>query len=212
MMDSTFMGTWRGGPAFEGTRRTDIFMWSIAAPAAASFCPVSVSTRFSAFIANGSSRSAMSSLLKRDRARTSPNEQKSNRRKQMLDAHEALCEAAPENFSRFKDVLDYLKQDLHHETAREVIWPSAHVAISSSRAARCVVLSDGFSHWLAAARPHPPARALQGRDSGRRNARLRFPPRSRRGLYRNNPAGRSAPVDRRGRERGFSMRTAARFT
>ena len=27
-----------------------------------------------------------------------------------------LCEAAPENFSRFKDVLDYLKQDLHHET------------------------------------------------------------------------------------------------
>ena len=34
----------------------------------------------------------------------------------MLDAHEALCEAAPQNFSRFKDVLDYLKQDLHHET------------------------------------------------------------------------------------------------
>ena len=28
-----------------------------------------------------------------------------------------LCEAAPENFPRFKDVLDYLKQDLHHETA-----------------------------------------------------------------------------------------------
>ncbi|MDQ6655613.1 MAG: STAS domain-containing protein [Verrucomicrobiota bacterium] len=36
---------------------------------------------------------------------------------QMLDAHEALCEAAPENFSRFKDVLDYLKQDLQHEPA-----------------------------------------------------------------------------------------------
>jgi anti-sigma B factor antagonist len=31
-------------------------------------------------------------------------------------ANEALCEAAPQNFSRFKDVLDYLKQDLHHET------------------------------------------------------------------------------------------------
>ena len=31
---------------------------------------------------------------------------------EMLDAHEALCEAAPENFSRFKDVLEYLKQDL----------------------------------------------------------------------------------------------------
>lgn len=36
---------------------------------------------------------------------------------QMLDAHEALCEAAPENYSRFKDVLDYLKQDLQHEPA-----------------------------------------------------------------------------------------------
>jgi anti-sigma B factor antagonist len=34
----------------------------------------------------------------------------------MLEAHEALCEAAPENLLRFKDVLDYLKQDLHHET------------------------------------------------------------------------------------------------
>lgn len=30
----------------------------------------------------------------------------------MLEAHEALCEAAPDNLPRFKDVLDYLKQDL----------------------------------------------------------------------------------------------------
>jgi anti-sigma B factor antagonist len=35
----------------------------------------------------------------------------------MLQAHEALCQASPENLSRFKDVLDYLKQDLHHQTA-----------------------------------------------------------------------------------------------
>jgi anti-sigma B factor antagonist len=35
----------------------------------------------------------------------------------MLEAHEALCRAAPENLVRFKDVLDYLKQDLHHKTA-----------------------------------------------------------------------------------------------
>ena len=34
----------------------------------------------------------------------------------MLEAHEALCEAAPENILRFKDVLDFLRQDLHHET------------------------------------------------------------------------------------------------
>ena len=44
-----------------------------------------------------------------------PSAQKQQQAQQMLDAHEALCEAAPENFSRFKDVLDYLKQDLHHE-------------------------------------------------------------------------------------------------
>lgn len=40
--------------------------------------------------------------------------QKQQQAQQMLDAHEALCEAAPENFSRFKDVLEYLKQDLQH--------------------------------------------------------------------------------------------------
>jgi anti-anti-sigma factor len=46
-----------------------------------------------------------------------PSLQKQQQAQQMLDAHEALCEAAPENFSRFKDVLDYLKQDLQHEPA-----------------------------------------------------------------------------------------------
>jgi anti-sigma B factor antagonist len=35
----------------------------------------------------------------------------------MLEAHEALCAAVPENLSRFKDVLDYLKQDLRQTTA-----------------------------------------------------------------------------------------------
>ena len=34
----------------------------------------------------------------------------------ILEAHEALCKAAPENLFRFKDVLEYLKEDLHHET------------------------------------------------------------------------------------------------
>lgn len=41
--------------------------------------------------------------------------EKKQQAQQMLDAHEALCEAAPENFSRFKDVLEYLKQDLKQE-------------------------------------------------------------------------------------------------
>lgn len=34
----------------------------------------------------------------------------------MLEAHEALCAAAPTNLTRFKDVLEYLKQDLQHES------------------------------------------------------------------------------------------------
>ena len=35
--------------------------------------------------------------------------------KTMLEAHEALVEADPDNFTKFKDVLDYLKQDLDQE-------------------------------------------------------------------------------------------------
>ena len=34
----------------------------------------------------------------------------------MLAAHEALCDVAPENLPRFKDVLEYLKQDLDKES------------------------------------------------------------------------------------------------
>jgi anti-sigma B factor antagonist len=41
-----------------------------------------------------------------------PSLDKQEQAKQMLAAHEALCEAAPENRPRFKDVLEYLKQDL----------------------------------------------------------------------------------------------------
>jgi len=42
--------------------------------------------------------------------------QKKEQAETMLEAHEALCEAAPENIFRFKDVLDFLRQDLHRET------------------------------------------------------------------------------------------------
>ena len=50
-------------------------------------------------------------------SRDQPRDNKKQEQAQtMLEAHEALCEAAPENLFRFKDVLDYLKQDLHHET------------------------------------------------------------------------------------------------
>lgn len=44
---------------------------------------------------------------------------KKEQAKEMLAAHEALCEAAPENLLRFKDVLDYLKQDLHDNPVKK---------------------------------------------------------------------------------------------
>ena len=36
----------------------------------------------------------------------------------MIEAHEALVDAAPENLARFKDVLEYLKQDLRAGAAK----------------------------------------------------------------------------------------------
>ena len=54
--------------------------------------------------------------LERGSGDRSREDKKQEQAQTMLEAHEALCEAAPENLFRFKDVLDYLKQDLHHET------------------------------------------------------------------------------------------------
>ncbi|HEV3410718.1 MAG TPA: STAS domain-containing protein [Chthoniobacterales bacterium] len=56
-------------------------------------------------------------ILPNETAAAEPGAQKQQQAQQMLDAHEALCEAAPENISRFKDVLEYLKQDLHKDPA-----------------------------------------------------------------------------------------------
>jgi anti-sigma B factor antagonist len=55
--------------------------------------------------------------LSAETAAASHGGEKRERARTMLEAHEALCEAAPENLPRFKDVLDYLKQDLHQKTA-----------------------------------------------------------------------------------------------
>ena len=55
-------------------------------------------------------------VLEREKANSSSTDQKKQVSTDMLDAHQALCDAVPQNFSRFKDVLDYLKQDLNNET------------------------------------------------------------------------------------------------
>ncbi len=54
--------------------------------------------------------------LSRPSNQGSANGKKQDQTRTILEAHEALCEAAPENLFRFKDVLEYLKQDLHQET------------------------------------------------------------------------------------------------
>jgi anti-sigma B factor antagonist len=53
-------------------------------------------------------------LLQREPAAETPEEKNQENARQMLDAHEALCDAAPQNMGRFKDVIDYLRQDLQH--------------------------------------------------------------------------------------------------
>ena len=64
---------------------------------------------------NGSTAPECEALEGETRDQSRENE-KEEQAETMLEAHEALCKAAPENLLRFKDVLDYLKQDLHHET------------------------------------------------------------------------------------------------
>lgn len=54
--------------------------------------------------------------LSQDAAQTS----KADTAETMLQAHEALVEAAPENETRFKDVLEYLKNDLHQEATSDI--------------------------------------------------------------------------------------------
>ncbi|HZR05364.1 MAG TPA: STAS domain-containing protein [Candidatus Udaeobacter sp.] len=65
--------------------------------------------------ANGASPPECGALERTPAVRSSA-DRKKKQTETMLEAHEALCEAAPENILRFKDVLDFLRQDLHHET------------------------------------------------------------------------------------------------
>ena len=61
---------------------------------------------------NGSTAPQCSAL---EAAATDAGERKREQAKEMLAAHEALCEVEPENYPRFKDVLEYLKQDLQQK-------------------------------------------------------------------------------------------------
>lgn len=61
---------------------------------------------------NGATAPSCHTLARKEEV--APEQRKQEQAKDILDAHEALCEAAPQNVLRFKDVLEFLKQDLHH--------------------------------------------------------------------------------------------------
>lgn len=115
MMDSTFMGTIAGvALRLKELGHGHLHVVHCGERSRDLLCGLGLDQIFTIH-ANGSS-SPRCTALPRDQSET-PEQQKHETAKQMLDAHEALCAVAPQNVARFKDVLDYLKQDLHHETA-----------------------------------------------------------------------------------------------
>src|SRR5262249_39783737 len=72
--------------------------------------------------ANGASPLECGTLERPPRIQ-SPEERKRKQMETMLEAHEALSEAAPENMLRFKDVLDFLRQDLHQSVPETLRLP-----------------------------------------------------------------------------------------
>ena len=67
--------------------------------------------------ANGSMAPQCELLTERERTNDDASGQKIDQKRTILDAHEALCDVVPENQSKFKDVLAYLREDLQHEAA-----------------------------------------------------------------------------------------------
>ena len=115
MMDSTFMGTMAGvALRLKELGRGHLHVVHCGNRSRELLSGLGLDQIFSIH-ANGAAAPECESLRQKSSGESS--EKKQEQAKTMLEAHEALCEAAPENFFRFKDVLDYLKQDLHHETA-----------------------------------------------------------------------------------------------
>jgi anti-sigma B factor antagonist len=115
MMDSTFMGTMAGvALRLKELGRGHLHVVHCGTRSRELLSGLGLDQIFSIH-ANGASAPECESLRQKSSGESS--EKKREQAETMLEAHEALCEAAPANFFRFKDVLDYLKQDLHHETA-----------------------------------------------------------------------------------------------
>lgn len=115
MMDSTFMGTMAGvALRLKELGHGHLHVVHCGGRSRDLLCGLGLDQIFSIH-ANGVV-APQCELLQRESAPESSEDKKRENARQMLDAHQALCDAVPKNISRFKDVLDYLKQDLHHET------------------------------------------------------------------------------------------------
>jgi anti-sigma B factor antagonist len=115
MMDSTFMGTMAGvALRLKELGHGHLYVVHCGERSRDLLTGLGLDQIFS-IQANGAA-SPQCKLFQHEPA-ASPEEKKQENARQMLDAHQALCDAVPQNMSKFKDVLDYLKQDLHHETS-----------------------------------------------------------------------------------------------
>jgi anti-sigma B factor antagonist len=116
MMDSTFMGTMAGvALRLKELGRGHLHIVHCTGRSHELLSGLGLDQLFS--IQNNGAAAPECKSLQQEAAASVAEAQKKARAETMLEAHEALCEAAPENVARFKDVLDYLRQDLHHETA-----------------------------------------------------------------------------------------------
>jgi len=114
MMDSTFMGTMAGvALRLKELGQGHLRVVHCGQRSRELLCGLGLDQLFQ--ISTNGSTAPQCSALEEAAAATDSNERKRDQSKEMLAAHEALCEVAPENYPRFKDVLEYLKQDLHQK-------------------------------------------------------------------------------------------------
>ena len=122
MMDSTFMGTM----ATVALRLMELGQGHVQVVHCGNRCQELLSglrlDRIFDIRVNGASPPECGALERPPSIR-SPEDQKREQLETMVEAHEALCEAAPENMLRFKDVLDFLRQDLHQSAPETLHLP-----------------------------------------------------------------------------------------
>ena len=102
-MDSTFMGTLAGISLWLGESCLSVV--NLNERNAESLCSLGLDQLFNVRV---------SAIKKDGQALPIPLEEDRTARAQtMLEAHEALIKTAPENLPKFKDVIQYLEEELH---------------------------------------------------------------------------------------------------